>query len=72
MNVVNRNIVLHCGWYCSWYIESSSSPLSEGEGEVHKAATSLCFHLQDSEGLDFSNKKMQHLRFPASTLQSLL
>jgi hypothetical protein len=58
MSVVNGNIVLHCGWYCSWYIESSSSPWGEGEGEVHSAATSLSFRLENSDGLDLNHTKM--------------
>lgn len=62
MSVVSGNIV-SLGRGCrSRYIVSSSSPHSEGEGELHSAATSFYFLLEDGQGVDIICNMLHHSR----------
>jgi hypothetical protein len=60
MSVVSGNIVSHGRGCQSKYIVSSSSPHSEGEGELHSAATSFYFLLEDVQGVVIIYKMLQY------------
>jgi hypothetical protein len=60
MSVVSVTIVSHCRGCQSKYIVSSSSPDSEGEGELHSAATSFYFLLEDFQEVIIIYKILQY------------